>query len=296
MTLDIYIPYWGDPDMLFGTVESVRVQTDPDWRLTVLDDCYPGDRARDYFAGLGDERVRYVRNPQNLGITGNFRASAQQATEAFVSIVGCDDLLLPNYVEVVRRTAAAVPTADIIQPGVRVIDEDGAAVRPLVDRVKQDVLAPRGHAGIAVLSGQNLATSLIRGDWLYWPSLAFRTERLRTVDFRDGYAVIQDLALLMDLAFAGSTLAYNPEVAFSYRRHADSASQTALLDGTRFRDERAYYRLAHRLARDAGWPRTARAARSRLISRLHGVAALPNIAVHGDGRGIRSALAHIVAY
>ncbi len=51
------------------------------------------------------------------------------------------------------------------------IDEHGTPVLPLVDRVKQRMLAPRGGKGIAVLRvTRRMATSIIRGDWLYWPS------------------------------------------------------------------------------------------------------------------------------
>ena len=47
-------------------------------------------------------------------------------------------------------------------------------------------------------------------------------------------------------------LAYNPKLAFSYRRHGGSASQKTLLDGRRFRDERTYYRQARELAARQG--------------------------------------------
>ena len=30
MTYEIFVPFWGDPDQLYETVESVRAQTDPD--------------------------------------------------------------------------------------------------------------------------------------------------------------------------------------------------------------------------------------------------------------------------
>jgi hypothetical protein len=30
--LEIFIPFWGEPALLFEAVESVRAQTDPDWR------------------------------------------------------------------------------------------------------------------------------------------------------------------------------------------------------------------------------------------------------------------------
>ena len=41
MTVDIFIPFWGDPELLHATVRSVLAQDDDDWRLTVVDDCYP---------------------------------------------------------------------------------------------------------------------------------------------------------------------------------------------------------------------------------------------------------------
>lgn len=295
MTLEIFVPFWGDPALLYQTVDSVRAQRNPDWRLIVIDDCYPDDAVPAYFAQLDDERVSYIRNETNLGITENYREAIRRATTEHLTILGCDDLLHPNYVDVITRTIANVPHADVIQPGVEVIDETGAIVSPLADRVKQGLLTPKGGDGIAVLTGQRMATSLIRGDWLYWPSLTFRTETMKRIDFREGLPIIQDLALLMDIAFEGGTLAYNPTLAFSYRRHGGSASQKTLLDGRRFRDERTYYAQARLLARDQGWTRTAWTARARVMSRLHAITELPKVLRSGNTAGIQSTLAHIVA-
>jgi len=295
MTLEIFVPFWGDPSLLYQTVESVRAQRNPDWRLIVIDDCYPDETVAEHFAGIDDERISYVRNERNLGITENYREAIRRATTEHIAILGCDDLLHPDYVDVITRTIEAVPYADVIQPGVQVIDEHGTVVRPLVDRVKSGLLAPRGGTGVAVLTAERMATSLIRGDWLYWPSLVFRTETLRRIDFRDGLPIIQDLALLMDIAFDGGTLAYNPTLCFSYRRHSGSASQKTLLDGRRFRDERTYYAQARRLAAELGWSRTAWTARVRLMSRLHALAELPGVLRRGTGTGIQSTLAHVFA-
>lgn len=295
MTLEIFVPFWGDPELLYKTVDSVRAQRNGDWRLIVIDDCYPDQSVPAYFAAISDDRIMYVRNETNLGITENYRETIRRATTSHVTILGCDDLLHPNYVDVIGRVIERIPTVDVIQPGVQVIDESGVVIRPLVDRVKQGLLAPRGGEGIALLAGEQMATSLIRGDWLYWPSLTFRTETLRRIDFRDGLPIIQDLALLMDIAFDEGSLAYVPELAFSYRRHGSSASQKTLLDGRRFRDERAYFAIARGLAVDKRWARTSRTARVRLMSRLHAVSELPGVLRHGNRAGLESTLAHIFA-
>ena len=293
MTHDIFVPFWGDPALLYETVASVQAQRETDWRMVIIDDCYPDASVAQWFAELDDERIEYTRNERNLGITENYREAIRRAESEFVTILGCDDLMHPNYLSLIKRITASHPYVDVIQPGVVVIDEHGTPGLPLVDRVKQRLLAPRAHGGVAVLSGEAMATSLIRGDWLYWPSLTFRTSTLKRIDFRDGLPIIQDLALLMDIAFENGALAYDPEVAFSYRRHGSSASQKTLLDGRRFRDERTYYRQARRLAQAQGWSRTARTARVRLMSRLHALTEVPGVIKHGNRAGLQSTLAHI---
>lgn len=294
MTIDIMLPFWGDPDLLFETVASVRAQTDGDWRLTVIDDAYPDPRVAEYFGRIDDDRIRYVRNPRNVGIVENFRACVRTATADHLVVLGGDDLLLPGYVGAVRRAVARNPGAAIIQPGVRVVDEHGRPSLPLADRVKQRLLRPRARGGDVVLAGERLATSLTQGNWLYWPSLVFRTAAIRAHEFRDDLPIVLDLAILLDIAFAGGELVVIDDEVFAYRRHTASASQKAILDGTRFRDDRRFFRETAERARAQGWGSTARAARLRLFSRLHAVTELPSVLRRGTAEGRRSIWRHIL--
>ncbi|MDQ2757807.1 MAG: glycosyltransferase [Actinomycetota bacterium] len=274
MALDILVPYWGDPQLLRETVRSVLAQRNPDWLLTVVDDAYPDPSVAPWFATIDDPRVRYVRHQTNLGITDNYRSCLALATQDLMVFLGCDDLLLPGYVDVVLAAHRRFPEAAVIQPGVRVVDEGGHVVRTLADEVKQRLVRPRVD-GATVLGGEALVTSLLHGDWLYWPSLAFRTAALREVDFRDGFPVTQDLALVIDLVCRGEQLVFEPLVCFRYRRHQASASSTALVDGSRFAAERAYFVLAAEQCRARGWTRAERAARWRATSRLHALTLVP---------------------
>ncbi|MGF3053838.1 glycosyltransferase [Microbacterium sp. YY-03] len=293
--LDIFIPYWGDESFLFEAVESVLNQDDDRWRLTVIDDCYPSDMVAPYFARIVDPRVTYRRNDKNVGITENFRRSIAGATASHVTVLGSDDRLKPNYVRTVLSAIDAFPNADVIETGIDVIDAAGERSMPLVDRVKQSILAPRSE-GRHKLVGQAMANSLIRGNWLYWPSLALRVETARRIDFRDELLVIQDLALLMDVAFDGGMLVYDTSVAFEYRRHNESASQATLLNGTRLMQEREYFALAADLARGVGYEKTARIARARWFSRAHAVTLLPTVLLRGTRAGRRAVWAHILKY
>ena len=274
MALDIFIPYWGDANYMKQAVDSVLAQDSDDWLLTVVDDAYPDHEVQHYVEGKADHRITYIRKETNQGITENFRTCISLATQEIVVVMGCDDVLLPNYVEVILRSAETYPQASIIQPGVNVIDECGRQTKPLTDIVKQHLVKPSGAAA-RLVSGEPLAVSLLHGDWLYWPSLAFRRESIGKFDFRDGFPVIQDLALVMDMVLEGATLLIEPEVCFEYRRHTSSASGAKLLDGSRFDGERDYFELAARLCEAKGWHRASRAARLRLTSRAHALLFVP---------------------
>lgn len=278
MTLDICVPYWGDPAVFIETIDSVLAQTDPDWRLTIIDDGYPGTVIADHVAHLEDTRIRYQRNETNVGIIENFRRAAAAAEGSHVVILGSDDLLLPNYVAHIRSTIAQHPDADVIQPGVQVVGADGRPRRTLVDGVKQRLLTPRRARSFR---GEEMARTLLVGNWLYWPSLALRAEKVNRIGFRDGLPIILDLALLIDIAFEDGVLHYTGVDAFAYRRHGESLSQTALADGSRFADERRYYQETAERARRHGWTRAARAAATRPMSRLHALSSLPAAMMRG---------------
>ena len=73
MTVDILFPYYGDVAMMKQAVLSVVGQTNPDWRMIVIDDGYPDDSIPGWFESLKDERITYMRNEKNLGANGNYR-------------------------------------------------------------------------------------------------------------------------------------------------------------------------------------------------------------------------------
>lgn len=278
MPLQILLPFYGDPALLKITVTSVLGQRNSDWTLTVVDDGYPDDTIPGYFASLDDSRVRYLRNERNLGANGNYRRCVELADTddptGLIVILGADDELLPNYVDTILAAHRAYPEAAIIQPGVQVIDEHGHPREPLVDRIKR-LLRPKPASGREVLGGGELAASLLRGNWLYFPSLAFAAAPVRRIGFRDGLDVVQDLALVIDLLAAGYQLVLDDTVCFRYRRHSASDSSWRALAGTRFNEERRFFHDAADQVAALGWTKAARVSRRHLLSRANAATVLP---------------------
>ncbi len=291
MTVDILLPYYGDVGLLQLAVRSVLGQRNPDWQLTVVDDGYPDDSVPGWFASLGDERVRYERNATNLGANGNYRRCLTLVEHEWFVVMGADDVMLPNYLDVVVDAAAAAADVAIVQPGVEVIDEHGDPARTLVDHSKR-WYAPWGH-GRRVLRGEELAASLLRGNWMYFPSLCWRADALPTSGFRPGLDVVQDLALALDVITAGGALAVDDTTAFNYRRHRASDSSWRALEGTRFMEERRFFLMMAQEMDDHGWRRAARAARLHLSSRLNAASLLPQAARRRHRRGVINLGRHV---
>lgn len=285
------MPFYGRVDHFQAAVESVLAQSSPDWRLVIVDDVYPDPEPGRWAQAIDDPRVTYLRNEVNLGVTGNFLRCVELAEADHLVMMGCDDLLLPRYVERVAELTAMFPSAAIIQPGVEVIDADGRRVRPLADRVKS---AFRPRAG-REYGGQVLATSLLRANWAYFPSVVWRRETLLEHPFRSELRVVQDLALMLEIVAAGGTMAIDDEVCFVYRRHRGSISGAGGLDGWIFEEERSLFREAAATFASRGWPKAARAARAHVTSRLHAAAELPTALREADRDARRQLLRHVFA-
>lgn len=292
MTVDILFPFYGDVELMKIAVQSVRGQPDIDWRMVVTDDGYPDDSIPEWFESLGDSRIEYHRNERNLGANGNYRKALGFVENDLVVVMGADDIMLPSYLPWLVDRARRFPEASIFQPGVFVIDENGAPSRTLVEWVKS-AYRPKGN-GPRILRGEHLATSLLRSNWLYFPSIAWRAEAITQVGFREGYDVVQDLALALDIVLRDGALLLDDEVTFLYRRHCGSDSSKKALQGVRFTEERRFFHMMVEEMEAKAWRTAARAARRHLTSRLHAGSLLPKAALGGQTKGLWNLGRHLV--
>jgi len=77
--------------------ESARAQQGVELEIVVCDDS-PGEAIGRVVAAADDPRVRYVRNPKNLGFAGNFTQCYNVARGAFLKFLNDDDRLRPGCV------------------------------------------------------------------------------------------------------------------------------------------------------------------------------------------------------
>jgi glycosyltransferase involved in cell wall biosynthesis len=288
--VDIMVPAYGDGPLLRETLASVIAQEDPRWRLTVLDDAAEqGSRAlADWVEKLADERVRYLPNEHRLGINRNFQRCVDEAKADLVVLLGADDRLLPHFVRRARELAALHPTAAWFHTGAAVIDGAGEPALPLADRMKR--FSMPAIRDVRVMGGEELTTSLLHGNWMYFPSCVFRREFVARHGFRLGYDIVLDLDLFVRMLLDGGEAVLVEPPCIEYRRHAASLSSSGAEDGTRFAEETAYFAETAAVLDARGWSRAARAARLHWTSRLHGVAKLPGLLAVGEFATARQVL------
>ena len=273
MALDIALPFYGDVAFMKQTVQSILNQSDPNWRLVVVDDGYPDETLPGWFSSLQDQRIEYQRNVQNLGANGNFQKCLGLLSAEYCLVMGADDLLELNFVERINDLIRANPGISMIHPGVKVIDENNEFISTRSDQVKKSIRESQGIS--KVLSGEPLARSLMEGNWMYFPSIVWKTKTIQEIGFRPGFHVCQDLGLAMDLIMQGGEMALIEDEIFRYRRHQESDSSVKAINGDRFKDERHFFAVMAKDLKSIGWNSASRAAKVHSTSRLHAASLIP---------------------
>lgn len=273
MALDIALPFYGDVAFMKQTVQSILNQSDPNWKLIVVDDGYPDETLPGWFADLGDGRIEYQRNSSNLGANGNFQKCLGLLSAEYCLVMGADDLLEPNFVERINEIILQNPGISMIHPGVKVIDEHNEPISTRSDQVKRNIREGQGNSNI--LGGESLAKSLMRGNWMYFPSIVWKTKTIQEIGFRPGFHVCQDLGLAMDLIMQGGELALIEDEIFRYRRHQGSDSSIKAINGERFKDEKHFFNVMSGDLKNMGWRSAARSAKIHSTSRLHSASLIP---------------------
>jgi glycosyltransferase involved in cell wall biosynthesis len=290
VTLTLAIPFYANTDLLAAALASVVAQDCDDWEAIVVDDAGPESDAAAVVERVGAGRVRYLRNPVNLGLAGNWNRCLEFAETELVTIFHADDELRPDYVRRVLEVHRGAPDAVAVFTGASVIDANGKAIFSFPDEVKR-FTRPRAQGDRIDVFGEAGLVSLLRGQHIFCPSLAYQRTRLPQPTFDARWRQVTDLDLLSRLLLSGERIVGSTETAYRYRRHA--ANQTALLTASldRFDEEWAIYDEIAARARARGWTRAVATAERAHKVRLHAAYEAVRSVLHADVRRARACVA-----
>jgi glycosyltransferase involved in cell wall biosynthesis len=111
--VSICLPTFNRAGPLRHTLEALLGQTYPDFELVVCDDASTDDTA-DVVRSFGDRRIRYARNPANLGLYPNWHCGLELAQGELIAIYHDHDMYLPTIVERSVALLDRYPTAGFV--------------------------------------------------------------------------------------------------------------------------------------------------------------------------------------
>lgn len=134
--VSLCVPAYGRGAFIGETLTAALGQTIRDIEVIVVDDQSPDD-TREVVRSIKDERLRYFRNEQNLGVPRNLDRALGYARGRYVLLLEDHDLLAPTYLEETLRLMRDYPSVGFVATGIVIIDEKGSPQRQHVERLPE---------------------------------------------------------------------------------------------------------------------------------------------------------------
>jgi hypothetical protein len=278
--LSVMIPTHNpDPEHLRSALVSVTEQIGgPDFQIEIVDDASADFDPQRFLTECGARGIGVHRNPQRLGLAGNWNACVEHARGRWVHILHQDDFVLPGFYAALRHGIDSSSSIGAVFCDTYFVDRH--------ERRRTRTTIRTHRAGILKDWQQHVFVQLA----IQTAAIIVRREAYETIGgFDDEFAYVLDWDLWKRLAVR-YPLWYEPQPLACYRMHR--TSQTARLRRT----GRNVAELAASIARsetllppDVG-PEVSRRAR-RAYSVFAVESALTSITDDGDGRAALAQLA-----
>ena len=131
INFSVIIPTRDGERYLGATLDSVLAQTYPHFRVFVLESGST-DRTVEIVKAYDDPRVILLSHPEPLGMIENWRRILTLDLDDYLTILGHDDLLYPDFLAEIARLIAAEPAATLYQTQIDYIDGEGKPVNRAV--------------------------------------------------------------------------------------------------------------------------------------------------------------------
>ena len=225
----IMIPAYNCAEYLRSTLASVlaNIPAGRAVQIEVIDDCSTRDDPEAVVAECGDARVRFFRQPANVGPQANFTTCIQRARGEWVHILHGDDLVASGFYDTLEAALRAHPDAGAAFCRTINIDASGARI---------DLSEPEGdEPGMH----PDLIGKLAIRNVIMFPSMVVKRETYERVGgFHPALFHAADWDMWKRVALAGPVW-YEPAPLAMYRLHAQSDTSALMRSGANIADARA---------------------------------------------------------
>jgi hypothetical protein len=173
-------------------------------------------------------------------------------------MLGEDDLLLPNYLTEMLRSAISQQGCALVHPRVEIINSEGVLILPITDLVKRLIFGTMqiSHSfrhlrrkSERYYNGQEVIPWVLLGNFFYFPTIFWNSKIVKSIGFSESYQIALDLDLLLQITAQNKKIVFTDLTLAQYRRHARSISNNPLNMIPRLEEERL---LSHQFAKQSG--------------------------------------------
>src|SRR5882762_10205940 len=192
-SVSIGLPVYNGERYVRTAIESILNQTLQDWELIICDNASTdGTQAicEDYAAR--DARLRYLRNPSNIGAANNYRRVVELAQGRYFKWIASDDYCAPEFLDRCKRVLDDSPDVVVCTTKASMIDQDGQVIDRYAER--QDLPQPR--------ASERMIASLAQDSWCIAVFGLVRTEVLRRTAVMGNY-MGSDVVFLAEISLYG---------------------------------------------------------------------------------------------
>lgn len=129
LSYSIILPVRNGGEYIKKCVESILAQTYSNFDLLVLDN-NSSDGTSEWIQSLDDSRIKLFPSGKDLSIEENWNRIVTVPKNEFITLIGHDDLLHPDYLDTMDGLIQQHPSASLYQTHFNYIDSSGQLVRP----------------------------------------------------------------------------------------------------------------------------------------------------------------------
>jgi len=237
----VMIPAYNATEYLRETLQSVLCQDRgaDEMQIEVVDNCSTiGDPER-LVRELSDGRVRFYRQPKNVGPIENFNTCIRRARGEWIHILHSDDKVLPGFYSRAWDGLFVSPAIGAALCRIVHVDANGDRAYYSRDQYLSELEAPQRG-----LLGRDFVRNLFIQQRIQFVGIVVRRSIYETVGgFRPELVHCADWDMWIRIALVTQIL-YEPEPFACYRLHAGADSTKQTRTGQNVADQRRAIRLA----------------------------------------------------
>lgn len=211
MKYSIIIPTYNSIKWIKQSVESVLSQSLKEFELIILDSG-SNDETIEWIRSSNDKRIKIYTSTFRLNIEENWARIALINKGEFITILGHDDILYPNYLETMDKLINEFPDASLYQAHFNFINADGKIIR----ESKQMEAIETASFLQSILSNKVDITGT---------GFMMRSKDFDSVGGMPMYPnlLFSDFQLWIEAVRIKNKMAISKKITFAYRRHASVA-------------------------------------------------------------------------